>query len=829
MVNVVTAKPDLNDFAVKGEAEYGNYNSIKAKGMINVPIGDTLGVRLAGFYLNRDGYTKNLYDNSKIDGRDMYAVRGSLRWEPSATTTFDLMGYYFKEKDDRMRIQKQLCQRDPTGVLGCLNTRLDYSKTNLNSTFPQALSSSETFTLFGLPAVLGRGSLYGPDGFANAVEPADVRTVNTAYTPQYKTDELQIMGHLEQKFGAMTLDLTGSYQKSSVDSREDYYLGVEDRSIYANALNTLSFFAANGIPTGLPAPAPAFVPGSSAYFSPITSALIPNGPNGQLCTADAQLDNRGLYQGFSTCSDVPLNTDQSVQDNSSWSAEALLSSDFDGSFNFLLGAIYAESHVSENSYIINSFALDYVAGVAGTLSSFGAGGPPAYFATDFYRNNTMDFKLKSYGIFGEAYVDLSDQLKFTLGLRYNNDKKSVTARSTTLSFLNPFSNNGDPFDSPITPLTGLTGPYDADPGLDGLQTEQFRKVGFDKITGRAVLDYQITPDNLIYASYSRGYKSGGVNPPLSPIFEVPESFAPEQIDAFEIGTKNVFGDNTLVLNATAFYYKYKNLQLSRIVARTAVNNSINADIYGFEAEGIIRPTRDVMINLGFSWLKTKVAGEQYFADPRDPGAGDPNAVIIKDISNGANCAVSGPLAGGPDAFVNAINAGTGVLRGTTEFPSDSGIASSGAFGLCSVLTAQAAAVGNAFGGITVTQGGIEQNIEGNELPQAPKMKASAGIQYTANFDNGMTLIPRFDIAMTGTQYGNIFNGTVNRIPSFVQANAQIQLNGVDDRWFVRGFVQNLFDSSSITGQYLTDASTGLFTNVFTLEPRRYGIAVGASF
>ncbi|WP_299346934.1 serine hydrolase, partial [uncultured Maritalea sp.] len=126
---------------------------------------------------------------------------------------------------------------------------------------------------------------------------------------------------------------------------------------------------------------------------------------------------------------------------------------------------------------------------------------------------------------------------------------------------------------------------------------------------------------------------------------------------FEIGSKNVFGDGALVLNATAFYYKYKGLQLSRIIARTSVNDTIDADVYGVELEGILRPDPDVMINLGFSYLKTKVVGDQLFSNPRDPGGGDANAVIIKDITNGSNCAVTGAAAGGPDAFVAAINGG----------------------------------------------------------------------------------------------------------------------------------------------------------------------------
>lgn len=185
VVNLVTAKPDLGSFGAAGEFEYGNYNSIKAEGVVNVPIGDSIGVRVAGFFLNRDGYTTNLFDNSDVDDRDMYAVRGSLRFEPGADTTLDFMAYYFREDDTRLRNQKQACQRDPLGVLGCLNNRRDFDITNANSTVGATLSSQEFFAIQGIPSVLGLGSLYGPDAFAGFDKPDDVRTVNTAYTPFY--------------------------------------------------------------------------------------------------------------------------------------------------------------------------------------------------------------------------------------------------------------------------------------------------------------------------------------------------------------------------------------------------------------------------------------------------------------------------------------------------------------------------------------------------------------------------------------------------------------------------------------------------------------------
>ena len=121
------------------------------------------------------------------------------------------------------------------------------------------------------------------------------------------------------------------------------------------------------------------------------------------------------------------------------------------------------------------------------------------------------------------------------------------------------------------------------------------------------------------------------------------------------------------------------------------------------------------------------------------------------------------------------------------------------------------------------------NIRGNALPQAPTVKFSAGAQYTIEFDGGMSLVPRADLTYTGDSYGNIFNGNVNRVRGYEQVNAQLQLNGSDDRWYVRGFIQNVTANNAITGLAVGDQSSGLFTNVFSLDPRRYGIGAGFKF
>ena len=93
----------------------------------------------------------------------------------------------------------------------------------------------------------------------------------------------------------------------------------------------------------------------------------------------------------------------------------------------------------------------------------------------------------------------------------------------------------------------------------------------------------------------------------------------------------------------------------------------------------------------------------------------------------------------------------------------------------------------------------------------------------------MSVVPRVDLAVTGTSFGNIFNGSINRISSYSVVNAQVQINGKDNKWYARAYVQNLTNNSATTGLYVTDQSSGLFTNIFTLEPRRYGGVIGVRF
>ncbi len=869
VVNFITAKPDLSGIHAAGEFEYGNYDSKRVKGMFNLPLTDTIGIRVAGQYLKRDGYTKNLFDGGRIDDRDLYSVRGTLSWEPDSDTRVDLIGYYFHERDNRSRIQKQLCHRDPTGVLGCLPDRLDYGTTNGNSTLAAVYSSSE-FYRFALGAAFtpyALQSLYGRDTYTGVVNPTDVRTVNIDYKPTYFSDEEQYTAKIFHDFGPVSFNFTGGYARNSVDSTNDYNLAVEN-PLGAN-VGALTLIGASK------APGAAF-PGGVNPFTNAVAALFPNGNTSTICQS-APGPDLGVFSGSSLCGPSSQDVDRSNAQSRQFSAEAHIDSRFDGMFNFLIGGIYLDQKIRDNSYYVTAFPLDYGAAVIGAANVLGArvaGAtlPNSFGSTPFYRSFTDSVRLKSYGIFGETYFDFTDKLKLTLGLRYNHDEKEVRAR-TSFIFDNKSRTlvgaNGQPVRDAegnaivVSAVATALNPYgtnalenainyaslDYDPFTAGNQPFGVANVSFGRLTGRAVLEYKIKPDNLVYASYSRGYKSGGINPPLSPVFAVDQAFKPESVDSFEIGSKNSFLNRTLQLNLTGFYYKYKQLQLSRIVARTAVNDNINADIYGVEAEAIMRPSSNFTVNMNFSYLKSKVTGDKFIGNPQDPSGGRADAVIIKDITNASNCAVRPTTPGnaaGVNAFVGAVNSALG-LRAPTALLTNG---TTGAYSVCDALAAATAGAlanynpalaalqaplnagfgTNANGALpfVVDRSGVLVNIRGNELPQAPRYKFSAGAQYVAELGD-FTLVPRVDLAYTGGFSANIFNENINRVQGYEVVNAQVQLNGPGERFYLRGFVQNLTKNDAITGQYVTDQSSGLFTNIFTVEPRRYGVAAGFKF
>lgn len=242
-------------------------------------------------------------------------------------------------------------------------------------------------------------------------------------------------------------------------------------------------------------------------------------------------------------SPLPLAELRLTEDSEQFSQEFQLLSNNDGPFNWILGAYYFNEEATRRSQFFGS-RYDIIAAGAGVESGFDVGG---------------DIESESYAFFVQGTYELSDRLAFTGGIRYTNDSKDGVNSGFQFAF-----------------------PYEGDVGAD-----------FDRVTYRLALDYDLTDDVLAYASFSTGYKSGGINQVAIPALTNPV-FAPETVEAFEIGIKSQLLDRRLQLNAAFYANKYDDLQFQvfglsgpeAFNASGATVNGVEVEMIALLAEGI---------------------------------------------------------------------------------------------------------------------------------------------------------------------------------------------------------------------------------------------------
>ncbi|HEY0624298.1 TonB-dependent receptor [Sphingomonas sp.] len=194
---------------------------------------------------------------------------------------------------------------------------------------------------------------------------------------------------------------------------------------------------------------------------------------------------------------------------------------------------------------------------------------------------------KSYAAFGDFSFDLTEQFKISAGLRYTRDEKTGTV----------FRQN----------FTGIRSPHfgnaAAVPGL--IRSNYTNSRDFEKLTPRVSLSYQPREDLNFYASYGKGFKSGGFDMRgdvvLTPT--TVNGYNPETIDSYELGMKGAFLDRTLFVNLAGFYSDYKDQQVTIQVPAlpsgiaSFVDNAGKGVIYGFELETRVVPSRNLSASL----------------------------------------------------------------------------------------------------------------------------------------------------------------------------------------------------------------------------------------
>ena len=878
VVNVISAQPDLHEFSTTLKSEVGNYNSRRGSAIVNLPLIDgKLGLRIAGAFTNREGYDYNSITGNQVNGRDMWTGRLSLGFQPTDWFRGNLVYERFSENDNRSRTGKQLCHRDDgPAYVGSQPTsdpnfpRWDIMLPAVFSTGCKAGSLYDD-AAFGTPNglainfVLGmlalsdtfhigfdeNGETTAPirfqDPYGGQMQSRNLREIASMRDPVYRAEADLLTLNLDFELGhGLSLHSQTAYVDDQTYSFQDY-----------NRFNTVPIFSDTSSLT-LRERGPDDLPGHPPTLV-VPSPFRHMAPGGVFC--DPQLGCSNTLAGF----------DIARASAEQFSQELRLQSAWDGPFNFSIGANYTKFDVLADYYVLYNLLTAYAmmppfnAGVLGDISQcYGSGftgeGPPV--PSDAFNSacpyidpnpvESMDgnghnyfrsknpYKLDSYAVFGEAYYQFTDTVKLTAGLRYTRDEKRFTPVPSQVL---------------LAPTT-LAGGYVSHgyPALDDIVQK------WGEVTGRLGVDWKVdtsfTDETLLYAFFSRGYKGGGANPP-SPGFAVWDdllarnvitdaerniyqnflaggadgflvmnaveygpTFEPEFVNAFEIGAKNTLFGGAMMLNATAFYYDYKDYQVSQIRDRTAVNENFDAKVWGAELEAVFAPTVDFQMVANVGYLRTRVADGETSIDIMNRTQGNPDYIVVKPwVQLPSNCVVPTAVAEHRLATVGAIQyfrlcggyTGLGPARaidpatGNAYDPADYPLLNDGA--------------------------GLHADLGGKELPNSPRITANLGAQYGMDlFQGEWRATVRGDIYWQAKSFHRVYNyEPYDRLKSWKNVNLGLRFENPRNALTMELYVKNVLNDTPITGAFLNSDDTGLTTNVFTLDPRLVGFSITKGF
>jgi Outer membrane receptor proteins, mostly Fe transport len=427
----------------------------------------------------------------------------------------------------------------------------------------------------------------------------------------------------------------------------------------------------------------------------------------------------------------------------SWSQEFNLASNGTGPLNWVLGGVYLHS---KNSQYINEYrgADDNFLRPALPIDTV-YDAPDVGFLT-YAELSTIT--REQWALFAQATYDITSQLKLTAGARYNHDKSVGTS------------------DSMSGGASGQTSGAYLQPASTGS-----RKA--DAWTGKVALDYQVTPANMLYASWTRGFKPGGINSAASSgnSFSILPTYEEETVDSFEIGSKNRFLGDTLQINASAFLYNYKNMQFLEedpILFGEGISNAPKARVYGLELEGTWVPQEGLRFDASLSYLEGEFT-ESYLA--LDPAA----ATAAQNA------------AGFPD-----------YLFWTNFFPA--------------VLARDAA----------------RADIKGNSIPKLPKWQGNMAATWNGQVGPG-ELTARAQLLYRGKYQYRLFNdGAVDLTPAYTQVNAMLKYEPANTATNITLRVINLFDKNGVNSRFSDPYGSAQVMETY-IPPRQVILSVGYRF
>ncbi|RHW19322.1 TonB-dependent receptor [Sphingomonas gilva] len=588
-LSIFTARPQF-DFGGYVEGSYGNYDAYGIKGALTGPVSEQIALRVDGGYRKRDGYIQDANSDRAINNIDRYNVRAQALVD-TGNLTFRLIGDYAETDENCCGAVNLIPGAFGPIIDGIAAAQgLDGLYNGPPSDRIQAISPNRDYAErvrdWGISGELNYDlgndlSVTSITAYRNwrALRDQDIdfSGIDRAYRDDYRVDledftqELRLQGTV----GPVDFLVGGFYLNETLELTDTVRIGNDGNRYVDSIFNALA--------------GPSF--GGSVQFFGSLGTSVP--------TPGAVLLNPAVPNSLPALQAV-----------------------YGAQLAPLVGCFRAQAGTAPSSLcVIPGFPSAPIPGLLGLAAS------PLPDAEAGQGNNNDVFRVKTnaFAAFTHNIVNITDQLKLTLGARFNYEKKELDASiNNNLGSCGFFEQvrAGDPAATAYANVLRNLGLFNnlfllsCNPAVN---TEFNGNYNHDrdesKVTGTVKLSYAFSPDILGYASYDRGYKSGGYNLDQATFDSVllggngaqgsDLEFGSESVDSYEIGFKTSIA-REFTFNIAAFYAKYDDLQSLVFSGNNFVVQNIDSSTSkGVEAEAIVQPARDLVFRFGYTYLDAK--------------------------------------------------------------------------------------------------------------------------------------------------------------------------------------------------------------------------------
>jgi len=567
-----TAKPKY-DFGTEATIDYGNYNLMRFNGVLNLPLAtDVAALRIAGQVERRDGVYKNAYPGMQdLGNRDNNSIRATLLLQPS--TRFENL----------LTVDYQHRNEIPYPAI--------IEAAPLNATGFAALVSNLTQQVVAQQSALGGGTAQVQGNLL-------VRTGSP-----FAVNMLTGIDRVIPGIGPIAPGVPPITPVNGFGSKVRTW-GVSNSSTYElSDMITLKNIFGYREERATDHSDPAGISGATVNTSLFLNCVID--PTGS-CNGGVPSPLPGQFS----------NNNTNLFNNSKTLTEEFQIIGKTDSLNFIAGGFYSHG---ELLYTVNSYFTV---------------GPISLYPLQT-RHATATTKTDSYAVFAQGTYDFSnlglEGVRLTAGARYTWDKRDYSSEN----FFSTSNEAQQQFASSVGAICNeLNGSFGGVTGVNnGSNCSISGQRTYKALTWTASLEYQVTPQTLIYFANRRGFKAGSPNPTTrAPQFAF---FSPERITDYELGFKHQgrFGSVPYRFNVAGFIGKYKNIQTQNILTFCSDNlncsasqgtytdlivfNVGQATIKGVEVEASVKPFSGLTLDVGYSYQVGRYGKGSVLPQPTD--------------------------------------------------------------------------------------------------------------------------------------------------------------------------------------------------------------------